>query len=100
MANSLNKASGSIFEYLDVYFTNNPEKTHKIISILVLNLLPDLTASLISRLRDEGLTHEAISKKFTGNFGKGTIYKLQNKHYFPKNEKKQIALLKNVLDSL
>ena len=100
MANSLNKASGSTIEWLSVYFTTHPEKMQNIICILVLNLLPDLTASLISRLRDQGLTHEAISKQFGGKFGKGTIYKLQNKHYFPKTEKKQLELLKQVFNSL
>ncbi len=90
----------SIFEYLEEYFTLNPQKHLKAVCFLVINLLPDITSSLISNLRKKDLSHEQIANAWGYNRGKGTIHRLEKKQYFPKLEKKQLELLKQVLNSL
>lgn len=88
----------SILGYLSTYFTLNPEKQRNAICFIVINLLPDITSSLISNLRKKGFSHEQIAKAWGYNLGKGTIHRLETKQYFPKLEKKQIELLKHVLE--
>jgi len=88
----------SIVEYLSTYFTLNPEKQRDAICFIVINLLPDITSSLISNLRKKGLSHEQIAKAWGYNLGKGTIHRLEAKQYFPKLEKKKLELLKKVLE--
>jgi hypothetical protein len=88
----------SIVDYLSTYFTLNPEKLNKAICFIVINKLPDITASIISDLRKKGLSYDEIASAWGYNLGRGTIHRLEAKTYFPKKPIKQLELIKKVLE--
>lgn len=79
-----------------VSLLDSEKKTQRIVACGVLNLMPQLTSWLISRLRKQKLTLQQIGEMIGVN--KSICFKLQNNQFFPKSDKKRKELIKKVIE--